>query len=114
MTDTKFTPGPWVAEHRGTRTDIKNHTDYFRIGTELEVADPDAVCIHVYGARKAEKSAHIVKCVNEHEALHKRIAELSGALSQSLMYLEKIEGCIGETLMTGDSARNALGKAGAA
>lgn len=59
----------WVYQHRGTKSDIKNGMDYFRVGTELEVSDPDAVCIHIYGARKAEKAAHIVKCVNMHDEL---------------------------------------------
>lgn len=76
MEDTLFTLEPWVAAHRGTRTDIKRGTDYFRVGAELEVADPDAVCIHVYGARKAEKAAHIVKCVNAHDDLIDALEEI--------------------------------------
>lgn len=69
MADSKRTAEPWIAQHRGTSKDIILGRDHFRVGTELEVADPDAVCIHVYGARKAEKAAHIVECVNAHDDL---------------------------------------------
>lgn len=76
MTDTKHTPTPWVSVHRGTKKDIAKGNDYFRVGSEADVSDPDMSCTHVFGTRKEANAAHIVKCVNLHDELVEALGEL--------------------------------------
>jgi len=68
----KHTPTPWEVEkdELNTVTKIGGITaDGYAGAYWLDVSDEDA--------------AHIVKCVNEHEALQEQVAELVEALSGS-------------------------------
>lgn len=54
----------WTAVHRGTKRDIERGEDYYRIGPDIDVSDPDARCIHVYGPDK-ERRAHLAAAAPE-------------------------------------------------
>lgn len=64
MTDTAHTPTPWALK---SSDQIESTDDGANDGFFIAVT---------YGSEFTANAAHIVKCVNENEALHKRIAEL--------------------------------------
>ena len=66
----------WIAVHRGTKRDIERGEDFYRIGPELDVADPDCACPTVKDEWRANQ---IVNDVNATiDALATKDATIAG------------------------------------
>lgn len=103
MADTAHTPTPWQLEgkYKGDRGSIYLSTMH---------PSPVFELVPLLGKEETHlaNAAHIVKCVNENEALHKRIAILQEALETVADYDK------GATAGLAYTAKVALAKAGEA
>lgn len=89
MADTAHTPTPWVSENEYSSPE----DGVWILAANIEGGDlstnPSRGLValatspeHGEEAEALANAAHIVKCVNENEALHKRIADLEAALRE--------------------------------
>lgn len=78
----------WVSEHRGTRRDVQNGTDYYRVGPRSDVEDIDSQCIHVHGFDKEGKADKVVTAVNAYDTNQATIKALVEALEDAVLQIE--------------------------
>lgn len=83
----------WIYAHRGTKRDIDQGLDFYRIGPEVDVTDPDCACPTITDAWRAKQ---IVNDVNASIAAlatkDAEIARLREALARA-MQTEQGEYC---------------------
>ncbi|PCI53851.1 MAG: hypothetical protein COB36_11470 [Alphaproteobacteria bacterium] len=68
--ETKFTQGPWVAEHRATRSMLQNGEDFYAIRRTEDIGDIEAVSIaHAFPwnsvGRNHKANAHLIAAAPE-------------------------------------------------
>ena len=77
----------WIAVHRGTKRDIERGADFYRIGPEIDVADPDCACPTIKDEWRANQ---IVNQVNATiDALAAKDAEIK-RLREALERIQRI------------------------
>lgn len=73
----------WIAVHRGTKRDIERGADFYRIGPEIDVADPDCACPTIKDEWRANQIVNQVNAtIAAVAAKDATIAELREALER--------------------------------